>query len=240
MGSTGESYLHKEYEPKDYFLTETYVESLTESTTEQRFPEQRFFEDVDYDDAAVEEMLREAHPEHVHHSQRECLSVGQWWSSVSGLFETERGSKSSPTVRLRSENTTSKLIMTDEVYKILSVSIESQQKELHRAQAGERRRRDQQLLNEQLLKQNWELREAHEKGFNDMEELKRFHNCKKKMVEDQDTVIELTGKILDCKMKSIVQMIQEILKMLNQFAVDIPTLPVNLCLSRLIKFLVEC
>ena len=51
--------------------------------TEQRFPEQRFLEDVDYDDPAVEEMLREAHRVHVYHSQRECLSVGQSSSSVS-------------------------------------------------------------------------------------------------------------------------------------------------------------
>ena len=37
-------------------------------------------------------------------------------------------------------------------------------------------------------------------------------------------------------MKLIVWMIQEIFKMLNQYAVDIPTLPVNLCLSHLILF----
>ena len=41
-------------------------------------------------------------------------------------------------------------------------TIESQ-KEEHRAQAEERRPQDHQLLLEQLLKQNWELREAHEK-----------------------------------------------------------------------------
>ena len=34
-------------------------------------------------------------------------------------------------------------------------------------------------------------------------------------------------------------MIREILKMLNQYAVDIPTLPVNFCLSHLIQSLVE-
>ena len=49
MVSTDESFSHTGCEPKDYFLTETYVESLTESMTEQRFPEQRFLEDVDYD-----------------------------------------------------------------------------------------------------------------------------------------------------------------------------------------------
>ena len=40
-GSTDESFSNTGYEPKDYYLTETYVESLTESLTEQRLPEQR-------------------------------------------------------------------------------------------------------------------------------------------------------------------------------------------------------
>ena len=83
MGSTDESFSNTGYEPKDYFLTETYVESVTESLTEQRLPEQRFLEDVDYDDAALEEMLDNTHREHVDHSQREGLSVGQSSSSVS-------------------------------------------------------------------------------------------------------------------------------------------------------------
>ena len=38
----------------------------------------------------------------------------------------------------------------------LSETIESQQEELHRAQAEELQRRDQQLLHAQLLQQNWE------------------------------------------------------------------------------------
>ena len=53
MGSTDESFSNTCCEPKDYFLTETYVEFNQESMTEQRFPEQRFLEDVDYDDAAI-------------------------------------------------------------------------------------------------------------------------------------------------------------------------------------------
>ena len=43
----------------------------------------------------------------------------------------------------------------------LSEVIESQQEELHCAQAEELQRRDQQLLQEQLSQQNSELREAH-------------------------------------------------------------------------------
>ena len=53
--------------------------------------------------------------------------------------------------------------------------IESQRGDINRALAGdEQLRRDQQLLHEQLLKQNRDLREAREKSLNEMEELKRF------------------------------------------------------------------
>ena len=85
MESTDESYLPTGYEAKKYDLMETYVESLTESLTQPQFSEQRFLEDVDYDDTALEEMLREAHRVHVYHFQREGLSVGQSSSSVSEL-----------------------------------------------------------------------------------------------------------------------------------------------------------
>ena len=83
----------------------------------------------------------------------------------------------------------------------LSKTIESQQEELRRAQAEELHRRDQQLLYEQLLKQNWDLREAHEKSLKEMEELKKFHSssfdtiARRSFVEDQDSILELTGKI---------------------------------------------
>ena len=72
MGSTDESFSNTGYEPKDYFLTDTNVEFNQESMTEQRFPE-----DVDYDDAAIGEILFDAYREQVYHSQREGLSVGQ-------------------------------------------------------------------------------------------------------------------------------------------------------------------
>ena len=79
--------------------------------------------------------------------------------------------------------------------------IESQQEEHHCAQAEELQRRDQQLLHEHLLKQNWDLREAHVKSLKEMEELKKFQSstfdtiARRRLVEDQDTILELTGKI---------------------------------------------
>ena len=65
--------------------------------------------------------------------------------------------------------------------------IESQREELHRAQAEGLHRRDHQLLHEQLLKRNWDLREAHEKksqGNGRIEEVSQFHlryYCKTKI-----------------------------------------------------------
>ena len=84
----------------------------------------------------------------------------------------------------------------------LNETIESQKEKNCRAHQGdERRRQDQQLLHEQLLKQNWDLREAHEKSLNEMEGLKRFRGstfetiARRKLIEDRDTILELTGKI---------------------------------------------
>ena len=84
----------------------------------------------------------------------------------------------------------------------MNETIESQKEEICRAHQGdELHRRDQQLLHEQLLKQNWDLREVHEKSVSEMEELKRFQGstfdtiARRKLVEDRDTILELTGKI---------------------------------------------
>ena len=117
----------------------------------------------------------------------------------------------------------------------------SQQEELHRAEAEELHRRDQQLLHEQLLKQNWDLREAHEKSLKEMEELKKFQSstfdtiARRKLIEDQNTILGLSGRV---------QELQNEINCIKRFsrccAVDIPTLPVNQCLSHLIQFLVEC
>ena len=69
---------------------------------------------------------------------------------------------------------------------------------------------NQQLIHEQLLEQNQDLREAHEKNLNEMEELKRSQGstvdtiARKKLVEDRDTILELIGKIQELQMKSIV------------------------------------
>ena len=84
----------------------------------------------------------------------------------------------------------------------MNETIESQRGDIYRAHHGdERLRRDQHLLHEQLLEQNWNLREAHEKSLNEMEELKRFQGssfdtiARRRLVEDQNTILELSGRI---------------------------------------------
>ena len=80
--------------------------------------------------------------------------------------------------------------------------MESQRSEINHAHAGdEQHRRDQQLLHEHLLEQNRDLRGAHEKSLNEMEELKRFQGStfdtisRRRLIEDRDTILEFTGKI---------------------------------------------
>ena len=183
-----------------------------------------------YDDAAIGEMLFNAYREQVYNSQREGLSVGLSSSSVSertvrpvvertGRPVVERGQElNTEHVQIRTLlDRQREQILADCQAEIrrhefqadydrrciqkLSETIESKQKELHRAQAEELHRRDQQLIHEQLLKQNLDLREAHDQNLNEMEELKKFQSstfdtvARRRLVEDQDTILELTGKI---------------------------------------------
>ena len=209
--------------------------------TEQRFPEQRFLEDVDYDDTESGEMLFNAYREQVYRSHRDGLSVGQSSSSVSDrsgqpvveIVGTSHDRSGQPVVERGRELNTEhaqirtlwdrqrEQILADFQAEIrrhefqdnydrrslqkLNETIESKQEELHRAQAEELHRRDQQLLHEQLLKQNWDLREAHEKSLKEMEESKKFQSstfdtiARRRSVEDQETILELTGKIQELK-----------------------------------------
>ena len=209
---------------------ETYVESLTESLTQQQFPEQRFLDDVDYDNAALEEMLENAHREHVYHSQREGLSVGQSSSSVSERTGRPVGERARRPAESSSQDAQIRTLLDRQRAQILadcqtemkkhefqanydrrsiqkfSETIESQQ---HRAQAEELQRRDQQLLHAQLLQRNWDFREARDRCLNEMDELKKVQSstfdsvARRRLVEDQDTILELTGKIQELQKKLI-------------------------------------
>ena len=177
-------------------------------------------------------MLREAHRVQVCHSQREGLSVGQSSSSVSERTGRSVGERTGRPVgpigqELNVANAQIRTLLDRQKEQILAECqaeilkhefqadydrrsvrklgeiIESQQEELHCAQAEELQRRDQQLLHERLLQQNSELCEGHHESLNEMEELKKFQSstfdtiARRRLVEDQDTILELTGKIQD-------------------------------------------
>ena len=178
MGSTDESFSHTGHEPKDCFFSETFAEFNQEPVTEQPFPEQRFSVDMDYDDAAIGQMLFNAYRRQVDHSEREGLSSGLS-SSLMSLGRVEQPVVNSDKCHDRTGQPglegheqirtllgrQQKQILAKcqaEIRKHefqadydrrskqkLNETIESHQEELHRAQAEERRRQDQQLLHEQ-------------------------------------------------------------------------------------------
>ena len=143
MGSADKSFSNTGYEPNDYFLTETYVEFNQESVTEQRFSE-----DLDYDDTVIGQTLFNAYRRRVDHSEGEGLSSGLSSSSMSRdrtgkpVVDRDKSHKSGYEIQrqnseneqnrtlldrqreqiladcqARLENTNSRLIMTEEVYK---------------------------------------------------------------------------------------------------------------------------
>ena len=128
----------------------------------------------------------------------------------------------------------------------LNEMIESQQGETYRAHQGdEGLRQDQQLL--QLLKQNWDFRDAHEKGLSEMEELKRFQGStfdgfsRRKLIEDRDTILELTGKIQESQNEiNCMNDSKDFQDAESVRSGQSHVLPVNLRLSHLIQFPVEC
>ena len=189
-----------DYEPNDHFIAEAYVEYTQESLSEQRFPE-----DFDYDDITIGQTHERTGKPVV------CCDI----SHEQGQ-EIQRHNSENEQIRTLLDRQREQILADcqAEIRKHefqadydrrsrqkLSETIESKQEELHRAQAEELHRRDHQLLHEQLLKQNSELREAHEKSLKEMEELKKFQSstfdtiARRRLVEDQDTVLELSGKI---------------------------------------------
>ena len=159
--------------------------------------------DVEYDDVTIGKALSsplftqeredDASRRRAYHSQEEGLSfslsssvghrtwrpfVEQFDSQISNVKENPRHSSENEQIRILLERQKEQILAADydrRSIQKLNEMIESQRGEIYRAHQGdERLRRDQQLLHEQLLEQNRDLREAHEKSLSEMEELKRF------------------------------------------------------------------
>ena len=88
------------------------------------------------------------------------------------------------------------------------------------------------------IRKTRDLCEAHIKSSHEMEELKRVKELR--VDEFSRTLLNSWPEFRNYKMKSIVWISREILTMLNQYAVDNATFPVNWRYFQLIVFLVEC
>ena len=132
-------------------------------------------------------------------NEKTCLSVSRRLcpKERGDLLEKERSDLLSQVVRMHRLE----FCWTDKNSEFLPSA--RQKINRHDVQAEELQRQDQQVLHGQLLQQNLELREPHQKSLSEMEELKRFQGCtfdtlaKRKLVEDRDTILELTGRIQD-------------------------------------------
>ena len=80
------------------------------------------------------------------------------------------------------------------------------QHELQAARAEE----EQRLLQGQLLQQKLEFREAYQRSLTEMEELRKFQSsafdtmARRRFIGYQNTILELSGRVQNCKKKLIV------------------------------------
>ena len=169
--------------------------------------------------------IDQAHRVHAYHSPREDLSVSLSSSSMSDRTGRPLGDRTGRPVEQRNQEAQKRTLLDKQKKQILAEYqarinkhefqaaydrrrslklieiVDSQQEELHCARAEEVQQRDQQLLQGQLLQQNLELREAHQKSLKEMKELKKFQSstfdtiARRRPVEDQNTILELAGKI---------------------------------------------
>ena len=203
MDSTDEFSLSTGYEPKAHDFYESSVEPYMQLLTSPPFLSKKGFpEDAEYDDAALEDMLREAHRVHVHHSQREDLSVSVSSSSMSDRTGRPVGDRAERPAEQSSQDAQIRTLLDKQKEQILAeCQARINQLEFQAPRAEEVQQRDQQLLQGQLLQQNLELRESHQRSLTEMEELRKFQSstfdtiARRKLVEDQNTVLELSGRI---------------------------------------------
>ena len=216
MDSTDEFSLSTGYEPKAHDFYETSVEPYMQLLdSPPLFSDKVSSADPDYDDATLEDMLHQAHRAQAYHSLREDLSVSLSSSSMSDGTERPVGDRPGRPGEHRNSEAQIRTLLDNQKEQILAQCQARINQHVFQAARAEE---DQQLLQGQLLQQNLELREAHQRRLTEMEELRKFQSAtfdtiaRRKLVEDQNTILELSGR--------------RIFRMLNQCAVEIPTLPV--------------
>ena len=164
MDPTDEFSLCTGYETKahdfDEFSVEPYVQLLDSPPL---FSWKVSSSDLAYNDNALEDMLHQAHREQSYHSPREDFSVSlsSSMSTEEGvLLEIDWGDSVSTEAKIRT-------LLDNQKEQILAeCQARSNQHEFQAARAED----EQQLLQWQILQQNVELREAHQRSLTKMEE----------------------------------------------------------------------
>ena len=172
------------YEPKAYDVYETLVEPYV-----QLLDSPPLFSNK----------VSSADPE-VCHSLREDLSVSLSSSSMSDRTGRLVGDRSVRPGEHRSPEAQIRTLLDDQKKQILAeCQARISEHEFQAARAEE----EQRLLQGQLLQQNSELREAHQRSLTEMEELRKFQSsafdtmARRKLVEDQKEhfFLELSGRV---------------------------------------------
>ena len=203
MDSTDEFSLSAGYEPKAYDFYETSVEPYMQLLdSPPLFSDKVSSADPDYDDATLEDMLHQAHRAQAYHSIREDLSVSLSSSSMSDRTGRPVGDRPGRPGEHRNSEAKIRTVLDNQKEQIRAeCQARIIQHEFQAARAEEEQQRDQQLLQGQLLQQNLELREAHQRSLTEMEELRKFQSstfntvARRRLVEDQNTILEISGRI---------------------------------------------
>ena len=121
MDSSDEFLLSTGYEPNAYDFKETSVEPYTELLdSPPLFSNKVSSADPDYDDAALEDMLHQAHRAQAYHSQREDLSVSLSSSSVSDRTGRPVGDRTGRPVEQRNQEAQIRTLLDKQKEQILA------------------------------------------------------------------------------------------------------------------------
>ena len=130
------------------------------------------------------------------------IHVATQTMSKFGFFWNDKKSRFSLMIEQRLRNTSSKPIMIEEESRSwMELSSLNEVRLIVLMQETNNLHEINNFFMNKLLEVNRELREAHEKSLNEMEELRRFQGCtfdgfsRTKLIEDRDTILELTAKI---------------------------------------------
>ena len=204
MDSTDEFSFSTGYEPKAHDFCETSVEPNVQLlNSPPLFSNKVSSADPDYDDATLEDMLHQVHRAQAYHSLREDLSVSLS-SSLSDRTGRPVGDRSGRPGEHRSSEAQIRTLLDDQKEQILAeCQARINQHEFQAARAEE----EQRLPQGQLLQQNLEFREAHQRSLTETEELRKFQSstfdavARRKWSRIRTLCWNFLAEYRNCKMK---------------------------------------